>query len=69
MITTAVPRAPGRLAAASRWAVGETHGLTKRFGANIAVDGVELLVSRGSAFGYLGRTAPARPRSSGCCWD
>ena len=32
----------------------ETHGLTKRFGANIAVDGVELLVPRGSAFGYLG---------------
>ena len=53
MITTAVPRAPGRLAAESRWAV-ETHGLTKRFGANIAVNGVELLVPRGSAFGYLG---------------
>jgi len=37
----------------SRWAV-ETHGLTKRFGENIAVDGVELLVPRGCAFGYLG---------------
>ncbi|MGD0683648.1 MAG: ABC transporter ATP-binding protein [Streptosporangiaceae bacterium] len=35
------------------WAV-ETHGLTKRFGANTAVNGVELLVPRGSAFGYLG---------------
>jgi ABC-2 type transport system ATP-binding protein len=35
------------------WAV-ETHGLTKRFGQNIAVNGVELLVPRGSAFGYLG---------------
>ena len=35
------------------WAV-ETHGLTKRFGATTAVDGVELLVPRGSAFGYLG---------------
>ncbi|HEY6480487.1 MAG TPA: ABC transporter ATP-binding protein, partial [Streptosporangiaceae bacterium] len=32
----------------------ETHGLTKRFGANVAVNGVELLVPRGSAFGYLG---------------
>ena len=53
MITTAVPRAPGKLATGSRWAV-ETHGLTKRFGANIAVNGVELLVPRGSAFGYLG---------------
>jgi ABC-2 type transport system ATP-binding protein len=37
----------------SRWAV-ETHGLTKRFGANTAVNGVELQVPRGSAFGYLG---------------
>jgi ABC-2 type transport system ATP-binding protein len=32
----------------------ETHGLTKRFGTNVAVDDVELRVSRGSAFGYLG---------------
>jgi ABC-2 type transport system ATP-binding protein len=43
----------GELAARSRWAV-ETHGLTKRFGANTAVNSVELLVPRGSAFGYLG---------------
>ncbi len=35
------------------WAV-ETHGLTKRFGATVALDDVELLVPRGSAFGYLG---------------
>ena len=41
------------MTAQSRWAV-ETHGLTKRFGANTAVNGVELLVPRGSAFGYLG---------------
>ena len=32
----------------------ETHGLTKRFGTNVAVDEVGLLVPRGSAFGYLG---------------
>jgi ABC-2 type transport system ATP-binding protein len=38
---------------ADGWAV-ETHGLTKRFGPNVAVDDVELLVPRGSAFGYLG---------------
>ena len=38
---------------AGGWAV-ETHGLTKRFGTNVAVDEVELLVPRGSAFGYLG---------------
>jgi ABC-2 type transport system ATP-binding protein len=35
------------------WAV-ETRGLTKRFGVNAAVDGVELRVPRGSAFGYVG---------------
>jgi ABC-2 type transport system ATP-binding protein len=38
---------------AGGWAV-ETHGLTKHFGATVAVDEVELLVPRGSAFGYLG---------------
>ncbi len=38
---------------AGGWAV-ETHSLTKRFGPNAAVDNVELLVPRGSAFGYLG---------------
>ena len=37
----------------SPWAV-ETRGLTKRFGANVAVDGVDLLIPRGCAFGYLG---------------
>jgi ATPase subunit of ABC transporter with duplicated ATPase domains len=35
------------------WAV-ETHNLTKRFGASIAVDGVDLKVPRGCAFRYLG---------------
>ncbi|MGH9081996.1 MAG: ABC transporter ATP-binding protein [Acidimicrobiales bacterium] len=35
------------------WAV-ETHGLTKHFDTTVAVDDVELLVPRGSAFGYLG---------------
>lgn len=37
----------------SQWAV-ETHGLTKKFGDNVAVNSVELLVPRGCAFGYLG---------------
>jgi ABC-2 type transport system ATP-binding protein len=32
----------------------ETSGLTKRFGERTAVDGVELFVPRGSAFGFLG---------------
>src|SRR5215472_3829811 len=35
------------------WAV-EVHQLTKRFGAQTAVDNVDLRVPRGSAFGYLG---------------
>jgi ABC-2 type transport system ATP-binding protein len=38
---------------AAGWAV-EAHGLTKRFGVNVAVNGVDLCVPRGSAFGYLG---------------
>jgi ABC-2 type transport system ATP-binding protein len=32
----------------------ETEGLTKRFGARVAVDAVDLRIPRGSAFGYLG---------------
>ena len=32
----------------------ETAGLTKRFGDRVAVDGVDLHIPRGSAFGYLG---------------
>jgi ABC-2 type transport system ATP-binding protein len=32
----------------------ETRGLTKRFGERTAVDGVDLHVPRGSAFGFLG---------------
>ena len=32
----------------------ETHGLTKRFRSQLAVDGVDLAVPRGSVFGFLG---------------
>ncbi len=32
----------------------ETKGVTKRFGARAAIDGVDLCVPRGSAFGFLG---------------
>ena len=32
----------------------ETTGLTKRFGAQTAVDGVDLAVPRGAVFGFLG---------------
>src|ERR1700722_13667659 len=53
MSTATLANSPPALAGGSEWAV-ETHGLTKRFGDNVAVDNVELLVPRGSAFGYLG---------------
>ncbi len=53
MTTATLPNASAEQAAESRWAV-ETHGLTKRFGDTVAVNGVELLVPRGCAFGYLG---------------
>ena len=36
-----------------KWAV-ETRGITKKFGDAVAVDGVDLQVPRGCAFGYLG---------------
>jgi len=51
--TTAVSATSDRQAAESQWAV-ETHGLTKRFGETVAVNGVELRIPRGCAFGYLG---------------
>jgi ABC-2 type transport system ATP-binding protein len=44
---------PATVDADQSWAV-QTHGLTKRFGANVAVNGVDLLIPRGCAFGYLG---------------
>ena len=55
MTTVTLDESPvaGATGGAGPWAV-ETHGLTKRFGENVAVDGVELLVPRGCAFGYLG---------------
>src|SRR5215472_12140893 len=46
-VSEPVPRPAGG------WAV-EVHGLSKRFGDLAAVDDVDLLVPRGSAFGYLG---------------
>jgi energy-coupling factor transporter ATP-binding protein EcfA2 len=53
MTTITLPAGADELAAENQWAV-ETHGLTKRFGENIAVNGVDLRVPRGCAFGYLG---------------
>jgi ABC-2 type transport system ATP-binding protein len=53
MSTATLANSPPTQAGDSQWAV-ETHGLTKRFGENVAVNDVELLVPRGCAFGYLG---------------
>ncbi len=53
MSSTTLAPVLGDAPAGRDWAV-ETHGLTKRFGDNVAVDGVELLVPRACAFGYLG---------------
>src|SRR5487761_340312 len=53
MTTSTLPDISGNRPTDGRWAV-ETHGLTKRFGDNVAVNDVELLVPRGCAFGYLG---------------
>jgi ABC-2 type transport system ATP-binding protein len=53
MSVIAVDESPTAQSRQSDWAV-ETHGLTKRFGNSVAVDGVDLRVPRGCAFGYLG---------------
>ena len=52
MNTATLPDTSDHQAAQSPWAV-ETHRLIKRFGENVAVNDVELLVPRGCAFGYL----------------
>ena len=53
MTTTAVVERSTEGSPRGDYAV-ETHGLTKRFGTSVAVDGVDLMVPRGCAFGYLG---------------
>ena len=53
MTVTASPAAAAAPAVDEAWAI-RTTGLTKRFGANVAVDGVDLRIPRGCAFGYLG---------------
>lgn len=42
------------IAAGSAGLAIETHGLTKRFGSQLAVDNVDLRVPRGTVFGFLG---------------
>ncbi|HET9102875.1 MAG TPA: ABC transporter ATP-binding protein [Solirubrobacteraceae bacterium] len=38
----------------------QTHGLTKRFGQRLAVDGVDLNVPRASAYGFLGHNGAGK---------
>ena len=38
----------------------ETHGLTRRFGAQVAVDGIDLRVERGSFYGFLGENGAGK---------
>ncbi len=38
----------------------ETHGLTRRFGAQLAVDGIDLRVPRGSFYGFLGENGAGK---------
>jgi ABC-2 type transport system ATP-binding protein len=53
--TTASSPAEGPIVPTSSSAAAiETSGLTKRFGARTAIDGVDLCVPRGTAFGFLG---------------
>ncbi len=42
----------------------EVSGLAKRFGATLAVDGIDFTVGRGAAVGLLAATARARPPPS-----
>ena len=41
------------------WAI-ETHALTRRFGAQVAVDGIDLRVPRGSFYGFLGENGAGK---------
>ena len=43
----------------------EVEGLVKKYGSFTAVDGVSFDVPKGEIHGFLGPTAPARPRPSG----
>ena len=41
-------------------AVIETHGLTRRFGDDVAVDGLDLSVKEGTVFGFLGHNGAGK---------
>ena len=43
------------------------EGLSKSFGGREVVHDLSMQVKRGSIYGFLGPTAPARPPPSACC--
>jgi ABC-2 type transport system ATP-binding protein len=47
------------MTAETEWAI-ETHALTRRFGAQLAVDGIDLRVPRGSFYGFLGENGAGK---------
>jgi lipooligosaccharide transport system ATP-binding protein len=48
------PARPGTAPLQAAPAMVEAHGLTKRFGDFVAVDGVDFTISQGESFGFLG---------------
>ena len=46
----------------------EMRGLTKRYGATLAVDGLSVDVRPGLVTGFLGPNGAARPRRCGSPW-
>ena len=45
----------------------DVEGLTKSFGGRKVVQDLSMQVRRGTIYGFLGPTAPARPPPSACC--
>ncbi|HEU5000247.1 MAG TPA: ABC transporter ATP-binding protein [Lapillicoccus sp.] len=53
-MTLPATEAPPTPAAPTTDAAVETHGLSKRFGSRMAVDGLDMVVPRGAVYGFLG---------------
>ena len=49
-------------------AIIRANGLTKDYGHGRGVFGLDLAVKRGEVFGYVARTAPAKPPPSATSW-